>query len=351
MAFNATTTVAGSGQVASLLATYFEKVMLETFDLNLVYHKQGMQHTMPKGRGKTVRFNGFKRLAGKVGALSEAVVPDAIVLSTRYVEATVKQFGGYVIISDLLDFTAALDVHAGAVERISVDEAEAIDTFVRNKCLSDSDAEYPGSGTMSTWWNAKNGGFSCSYFSAGLDDDATFALAQSRFSTIGAAITDGYGMTLKKILRGVTFLRKMNVPTFEDKKYHLIMHPTVELDLIINDPDYRAWNQYTQPEKIENASVGSKIAGVGFYTSQNCYTFSAIAGSTTIPTAYFSTLLGKDALIVSKIDGEFKSYVTTMQPDKADPLGQYYTVGAKGYVAAVAQNLSAALNLVTFSNL
>jgi N4-gp56 family major capsid protein len=133
MALNTTTTLSNQYQ------RYFNKVLLDTAQHELVYNQFGAKRQLPRGVGaKDIRF--FRRVAANsadVQTLAEGV-PISVFKDITYtpVDATLAQIGEAAKYSDLVGWTALLDVLDDGIDLMGEDCALKADDITQAACMA-----------------------------------------------------------------------------------------------------------------------------------------------------------------------------------------------------------------------
>ncbi len=230
-------------------------------------------------------------LAKITDALVEGVTPDGQALDVSAITAVVKQYGGYVTLSDLLELTAIDNVKTEAVQLIGSQAGRSLDTVVRE---------------------ILNGGTNVQYHNG---ERANRAAIQS---------TDT--LTVLAIRQAVRTLKRQNAKPINGD-YVGIIHPDAAFDLM-SDPSWVDWQKYTSPEHMYNNEIG-KIAGVRFVESTEAKIFDGAGdGGMDI---YSTLILAANAYGTTDITGGGLQLITKQKGSAgtADPLDQRSTVGWK----------------------
>lgn len=99
----------------------------------LVHDQFGQEKPIPKGKGKTIEFRRYSPLPKALTPLVEGVTPQGSSLNVDVkLTATIKQYGDYITISDMLDLTAIDDNLVQATELLGDQSGETLDTIVRD---------------------------------------------------------------------------------------------------------------------------------------------------------------------------------------------------------------------------
>ena len=145
MAANTNTTVSTSG-TTYLNKTYYDRNLLENAKTKLVHAEYGQKRNIPRNNGKTVEFRRWTLFDPKLvtPGLTEGVTPDGQSLAQTNVTATVKQYGAYVEVSDLLKTTSYDDVMEGATDMLGEQVGTAIEWVTRDEMNSGTNVQYNG---------------------------------------------------------------------------------------------------------------------------------------------------------------------------------------------------------------
>ena len=308
-----TSTLATSGNSLSAeMKTFYDMTLIDEAGPRLVHDQFGQKRPIPKNGGKTIEFRKFTPLAKVTGALTEGVTPAGNKLDVTTKTSTVKQYGDFIVISDVLDLTAIDPVLAETVKLLGDQSGLSMDTVTRNVI---------------------NAGTNVSYCpKIGADGAKTEVDSRSGMDTTCK-------LTVDMVQRTVAKLRAQNAPTF-DGSYVAIIHPYVAYDLM-RDPEWTEAHKYAQPENLFEGEIG-KIGGVRFVETSEAKiwrdsTCPAQSGATPAYYGVFSTLfLGKNAYGVTEVTGGgLRTIVKQLgSGGTEDPLDQRASAGWKGMKTA-----------------
>lgn len=213
--------------------THYDMTLIDEAGPNLIHDQFGQKRPIPKNGGKKIEFRKFAALPKALTPLTEGVTPDGKKLSATAVEATVAQYGDYVVLSDMLDLTAIDPVVVEATKVIGRQAGLTLDTITRNVLHTGTNVFYApkGDGTAVT-------------SRAGLDGTCK--------------------LTVDLVRRVAAFLKKNNAPKINGS-YAAIIHPFAAYDLM-SDPEWQNPHQYQDTSNIYEGEIG-KIAGVRFVES------------------------------------------------------------------------------------
>lgn len=215
--------------------TFYDKELIRTAGPQLVHDQFAQKRPIPKNGGQSVEFRQFGDLPKALTPLTEGVTPNGKKLSATAKTATVSQYGDYVTISDKLDLTAIDPVALEAVDVIGKQMGLTLDTVTRNKLHQGLQVMYAPLRS-----------------SAGAETEVS-----SRSKLDKSAV-----LTVKLVQQACTELKAMNVPTFDDGCYVMIIHPYSAYDLK-RDPEWRKPHEYADTRQLYNGEVGM-VDGVRF---------------------------------------------------------------------------------------
>jgi N4-gp56 family major capsid protein len=290
---NASTSSTSGNNLAPEIKTYYSDYLIQLAEAQLVHDQFGQKRNIPSGNGKSIEFRQFTPLAKITEALVEGVTPDGQALDTSTITATVKQYGGYVVITDILDLTAIDNIKTEAVQLIGSQAGRSLDTVVRE---------------------VLNGGTNVQYHEG------------ERASRSAIIATDT--LTVKAVRAAVRTLKRQNAETI-DGSFVGIIHPDVAFDLM-SDPTWVEWHKYTDNDAMFTNEIG-KIANVRFVETTEAKIFEDAGGSTAKFDIYSTLIIAKNAYGTTNIEGGGLELITKQKGSAgtADPLDQRSTVGWK----------------------
>jgi N4-gp56 family major capsid protein len=222
-------------------------------------------------------------------AITEGVTPNGNKLNVSTITATVKQYGDYIVQSDVLELTSIDNTIVEATKILGKQAGLTLDTVVRDVLMSGTSVQYAGG-------------------------------KESR-----DALTESDKLTVEEIQRAVAFLRAQNAPTIGDS-YVAIIHPYAAFDLM-RDPEWIDAHKYAAPENLYTGEIG-KIAGVRFVqTSEAAIATGGI---------FLTLVLGEGAYGVTEITGGGLQTIVKQKGSAGtgDPLDQRSSVGWKAMKTA-----------------
>lgn len=289
------------------MKTFYDMTLIDEASPNLIHDQFGQMRPIPKNGGKTIEFRKFASLPKATAALTEGVTPDGKKLTVTAITATVKQYGDYVVQSDVLELTALDNTILEATKLLGKQAGLTLDTIVRDVLQSGTNVTY------------------CPKVAA----DGTETEVTSR-----SALDTSAMLTVDVVNQVVAKMRANNVPTINGD-YVAIIHPYVAYDLM-RDQEWIESHKYAQPENLYEGEIG-KIGGVRFVqtTEAKIYCGENLAG--TVRNLAINNAAGYSAATTVAFDGG------TVAADAL--IGRYVLIN--GTVAKVTDNTASQLTLDT----
>jgi N4-gp56 family major capsid protein len=132
----------GTGSLSEELRTYYDRNLLSRLLPQLVWALFGQPKPMPANEGQTVNFRRFASLSAATTPLTEGVTPLGSELSVSAITVTPAQYGDYIKISDILDFTAPDPVLTEGGQILAEQAANTIDQLVRDVVVAGTTVQY-----------------------------------------------------------------------------------------------------------------------------------------------------------------------------------------------------------------
>lgn len=238
-----TDTAAATGNdLSAEMRIYYDDELIENAEPYLVHDRWAQRKPIPAGGGKTIQFRKYDPFPKALTPLTEGVTPDGRKLNVSTVEATVAQYGDYVMISDLLDLTAVDNNLLEAQVLLGSQAGRTLDTVTREVMNGGTNVQY-GDGSVS-----------------------------GRHLLTGGEASGNNYFTVRTVRKAARFLKTMNAPLYEGS-YWGIIHPDTDFD-IQDDEDWKKPHQYKDTASIYDDEIG-KIANVRFVESTEAKIFHA----------------------------------------------------------------------------
>lgn len=235
MANNVINTVAGMTAGGAYPSTYYDRQLLESAKTRFIHAEFGQKRPIPRNNGNHVNFRRWNLFDPNqaIEGLTEGETPTGQSLSQTDVEATVKQYGAYVEVSDLLDLTGYDSVINDSAELLGEQIGTVVEWVTRDAMCATSNVQYAGG-------------------------------AQDRVSIDGTK-----KLTVEEIRKAVRTLKKNKARQFCDDgrqpHYVCICSPDATYDLQ-NDENWKNVSAYQNAEAIYSGEIG-RLYGVVFVES------------------------------------------------------------------------------------
>ena len=225
------------------MKVHYHNTLIDIAGPKLVHAQFGQKKPIPKNGGKTIEFRKYSPLGKLLTPLKEGVTPDGQSLEVTKLEATVKQYGGYVTVTDVLQLTAIDNNIVEATELIGDQAGETLDTITRDVINAGTNVQY--------------------------GDDPTIT---ARHLLVGGQAEGNTYLTVRAIKLAANTLKRQNARKY-DNSYVAIIHPDAHLDLT-DDPHWENVKTYCDPEDMYEGEIG-RIHGVRFVETTEAKVFHA----------------------------------------------------------------------------
>ena len=313
--------------------THWDDLLLTQAKEKYVMFGMGDKKPLPMNSGNVIKWTRYS-LLGPVNAATEGTAPTPTALSSVNVTATLTQFSGSTITTDVLQMVAIDSQIESAISQLAYQAANTLDTYARNTVIGLT------GGVSSTSLNVAGPGQS---------NNSLIRTIHSGNSNLSGLVAAS-NMDVNEIIGTTSYLKILNAPTFGDGFYYGVMHPKVEKDIMQDATavtSWAAWNQGNTDigrEKMERGYIGN-IAGVKFWRSTNMWYHNSGTSAAGI-SAYYTPIFGPGAFGVVDIDGGVKTYVTE-GADSNNPAAQWATIAWKITTAARVLNPSFGIVMIT----
>lgn len=280
------------------MKTFYDKNLIRLAEPKMIHDQFGQKRPIPGGNGKTIEFRKFNALPHVPAdmELVEGITPNGQNYGVTAITATVKQYGGYITTTDMLNLTA-YDNNMQEIMKLLASQAGLVsDTITRDIIQAGTNVMYAGGKT-------------------------------ARTGTGGLTAADV--LTIEDIKKAVRWLRRNNAETINGD-YVAIVHPDVVYDLM-KDSEWIDANQYAGSGRIFEGEIG-KMYGVRFVEN----TQAKIWKPASLP-IYGTLVLAANAFGVTAINGSgIETIVKQLgSGGSSDPLNQRATAGWKLQKTAV----------------
>lgn len=279
------------------MKTFYAQYLIDLAQPELIHDQFGQRRNIPQNGGKTIQFRQYDTLPELTTALTEGVTPDGQSMSVHKIEATVKQYGGYVTLSDMLVMTAVDDNIVEATKAIAAQAGKTLDTITREILNAGTVVQY-ADGSVS-----------------------------SRGALTYTSAASNHNLTVEAVKRAVRYLESQDAPKING--YYIgIIHPNVKYDLM-SDPEWKKPHEYKDTQNLYQGEIG-ELYGVRFVEASRAKVWEG-AGANGAD-VYSTLIIADDAYGVTEIEGGGLQHIVKPlgSAGSADPLDQRSTVGWKG---------------------
>ena len=225
------------------MKVYYSMRLINLAEPELIHDQFGQKHPIPKNSGKTIEFRKYDSLPKALMPLTEGVTPAGQKMSMGVIRATIKQYGGYIELSDILELTAIDNNLVQATRLLASQAGRTADTITREVLAGGTNVVYAGG-------------------------------AKDRSELVGGDSTaeNNKYLTVDDIRKAVRALKVMNAQKINGY-FAGIIHPDTAYDLM-NDKKWVDVKTYSDPDGIYEGEIG-KIEGVRFVETTEAKIFHA----------------------------------------------------------------------------
>ncbi len=225
------------------MKTYYSMRLINLAEPELIHDQFAQKHPIPKNSGKTIEFRKYDSLPKALVPLTEGVTPAGQKLSMGVIRATIKQYGGYIELSDILELTAIDNNLVQATRLLASQAGRTSDTITREVLAGGTNVVYAGD-------------------------------AKDRSELVGGDDTEANNkyLSVDNIRKAVRALKVMNAQKINGY-FAGIIHPDTAYDLM-SDKKWVDVKTYSDPDGIYEGEIG-KIEGVRFVETTEAKIFHA----------------------------------------------------------------------------
>lgn len=225
------------------MKVYYSMRLINLAEPELIHDQFGQKHPIPKNSGKTIEFRKYDSLPKALVPLTEGVTPAGQKLSMGVIRATIKQYGGYIELSDILELTAIDNNLVQATRLLASQAGRTADTITREVLAGGTNVVYAGG-------------------------------AKDRSELVGGDSTaeNNKYLSVDDIRKAVRALKVMNAQKINGY-FAGIIHPDTAYDLM-SDKKWVDVKTYSDPDGIYEGEIG-KIEGVRFVETTEAKIFHA----------------------------------------------------------------------------
>ena len=303
----ATTMTTETGSLSAEMKTFYEKRLLDQAEPLLVHNQFGDKYPIPAGSGKKIEFRKYSALPKALTALTEGVTPAGNSLTVTTVEGTVKQYGDWIQLSDMLQMTAIDNNVVQATKLLSSQAGRTLDTVTREVLAGGTNVIYAPK----------------------VVDGAETEVSRS-------TLTPECVLTPFVVMRAAATLEAMNTPKINGS-YVLITHPYCR-ETLQESPGWVDVVKYKEGNNTFSGEIG-KIGDVRVVTTSEAKVINdstcPVVESTTYYSVFTSLLLGANAYGVTELENGGLQHIVKQLGYGEDPLNQRSSCGWKATSVAV----------------
>lgn len=304
----ATTMTTETGSLSAEMKTFYEKRLLDQAEPLLVHNQFGDKYPIPANNGKKIEFRKYSALPKALTALTEGVTPAGNSLTVTTVEGTVKQYGDWIQLSDMLQMTAIDNNVVQATKLLSSQAGRTLDTVTREVLA---------------------GGTNVIYAPKVVDGAETEVLSRS-------TLTPECVLTPFVVMRAAATLEAMNTPKINGS-YVLITHPYCR-ETLQESPGWVDVVKYKEGNNTFSGEIG-KIGDVRVVTTSEAKVINdstcPVVEESTYYSVFTSLLLGANAYGVTELENGGLQHIVKQLGYGEDPLNQRSSCGWKATSVAV----------------
>lgn len=320
------------GDISPRTAAYADKMLLAREVTNNILGQFGQVRPIPKKHSKTIKFRRYNKLTNATVPIVEGVTPDGSPLTNTDVEVTLKQYGAFIRITDVIEDTHEDPVLAESIEILGEQSGATIDVLRAGILKAGTNVVY-ANGTART--------------------DVNTAVTRTMIRTVTRILKAQEAKTLSQIIKAGPNIGTFPIP----RAFIAVCHSDTQ-------PDWEqvtGWlpvQQYPQTMGLIEGESGS-VGEVRVVFDNNLLPWADAGGNynngtyTTLTTTgvksdvYPVLIFGKDAYGVVPLGGSkgkgaknnnVRTTVSNAKPSDSDPLGQRTKVGWKAYNATIILN-------------
>ncbi len=291
--------------------TFYDNVLLRRAQPYEVHGNFGQSRPLPSGKGNQILFRRYENLSLATTPLTEGQSPDGQKMSKTDVTATVKQYGDFIQISDVVDLTARDPVLTEAAELLGEQMGKTRDVLVRDAVVGD----YFNNAGSGDYDEVDGGGdaFSQTDLESAIDN---LLKENARFITNIIRPSTGYN----------------TVPI--RPAYVAVIHPNLR-QTVEGFTDFVPVAQYPSNENVMDGEWGA-VLNVRFVMS----TLADSGGVIDSTGDYVIPVFGADAYGITELTGGAASNIVKAHGSGGtnDPLNQRASSGWKMFMAAMILN-------------
>ena len=134
--------ITGTGDIDVTLQGHYDRNLLERALPALIHGRFGQTRPLPKNKGTRINFRRFESLAANTTPLTEGVTPTGKKLTSTDIYATIRFYGDYITISDILTLTGLDSTLVEGGEVLGEQMGLTADTLDRDVMVAGTSVRY-----------------------------------------------------------------------------------------------------------------------------------------------------------------------------------------------------------------
>lgn len=303
-------------QIPAEVNNFYDRTLLERAMPLMVHLRWAQVRDIPRNAGtSTIKFRRYGNLTAATTPLQEGVTPVGSQLSVTDITATVKQYGDYITVSDVVSYESEDAVLMEAAEILGDQNGDTIDQLCRDIMNAGTGAIYSGSGNTQT-----------SHVNTG--DVITLANLDTAIETLKAN-------NARKITRQVNATTGYNTSPIK-AAFIAIVHPVIAVKIRTLAVAATSWTpveKYASQSGVMEGEIGC-YEDIRFVETNNAKI--KVGAGESSNDVYCTLVFGANAYGTTRISGEaLKNIVKPLgSAGSADPLDQRATSGWKATFVA-----------------
>ena len=296
-----TTTV----EVPAGVNNFYVRTMLKAARPLLVHTRWAQTKNIPRNNSLVIKFRRYSLLSVSTTALTEGVTPTGKQLSVTNITGTVKQYGDFVTLSDLLVFSTLDPILTETADLLGQQMGNSIDQLTRDVVLAGTTVQFASTATSRGTVSA------AMKFTKAEATEAVRTLQNNDAKPMTTMVNPSTGFNTQPINRA--FIGIISPSTLFDLK-----------DVV----GFIRVEEYPNQSNVMEGEVGA-LDDIRFVLTTNAKVFSAAGSSGN--DVHATLILAKDYYAISAINGEAaKNIIKPLgSAGAADPLDQRQTSGWK----------------------
>lgn len=313
-------------QLPANIQGFYDRNLLERAEALLVHDIVAQKRNLPANSGTRINFRRYSNLAVATTPLTEGVTPSGSQLSVTDINATIGQYGDFVVLTDTVDMLGLDNTVAEATDILGYQAGQTIDSVYR-------DAIVPNLANKIT---------------IGATEGATVAGDTITVASIKSAILALKNQNAMKFTPMVGATDGVGTSAVRSAFWGII-HPDVVFDLE-DQTGFISAENYASTKTLVDGEVGA-VKDVRFIETTQAY-INADGGNGSVDT-YHTAIFGENAVGVVNVRGKGNASVIVKplgSAGSADPLDQRSTVGWKIFTVGKILNDAYAVSIVSSSS-